>query len=246
MVRVLTLFCLATVGIGPAAAQNARFYRPCHHMAQTTPPFGLAKVQRDIDELQRRDILVLDSRTYGNLTIAERFTYVMLHAELCLHNSTGELPKSEEAVDSDHSDAPPELVGAISTGFGVEDERWSQRQRSFLHSHRAECIVLLRKTIQTKREAGTNLLNGIVEIDAFELIPDILAVFRRNQDLDILEACLLLMKDGKYPPFLKSTTYRKLFGGGRDENVPDWIVANQANIDLTVKRAMDFYHTKWK
>ena len=52
----------------------------------------------------------------------------------------------------------------------------------------------------------------IVELKGYELIPDMAAVFQKQKekDLDILSVMCVLMKQGKFQPFLKSQTYQKM------------------------------------
>jgi hypothetical protein len=49
-----------------------------------------------------------------------------------------------------------------------------------------------------------------------------------------------LMKDGNYDPFLKSASYRKLYCEICNYNT--YLNYNQANEDLIIKRATEFYN----
>ncbi|RYD39252.1 MAG: hypothetical protein EOP83_37080 [Verrucomicrobiaceae bacterium] len=85
----------------------------------------------------------------------------------------------------------------------------------------------------------------ITEYHLNELIPDLVKLYRRDRkDHDILSVLMILMKDGKYEPFVKSQTYDKLYS--EKANYKSYIVANRANGDLTIDRAMTFYRSRVK
>jgi hypothetical protein len=90
-----------------------------------------------------------------------------------------------------------------------------------------------------------NLKNAILETNAVELIPDLIGIYRiHNKDHDILTVLMLLMKEGKYPEFMKSTSFTKLYG--ENANYKAYLQASSANQKLIIDRAMAFYKSSHK
>ena len=197
----------------------------------TEPPFALGKAKALIKSHTQH---IISAKAFNAISVPERFTYTMLFAE----------------EDSQNCDGMPQIAGEENMIFGnVPDafdggnKVWSDRQEAFLKNHRAQVIGLIRKTIKARNRVGINLKSAIVQLDAYELIPDILAVYRRDRkDQDILTTCLALMHNAKYKPFLTTPTYKKLYGDKASYQA--FIVANKANQDLTMQRAVAFYQSK--
>jgi hypothetical protein len=88
---------------------------------------------------------------------------------------------------------------------------------------------------------GVNFKQAILEINAIELIPDLIAVYNeKKKDLDLLTVMMQLMKEEEYEPFLLSGAYKKLYAD--EENYQSYLSYNKANEDLIIKRAMEFYN----
>ena len=203
----------------------------------TEPAYGLAKVKRLIQGVKpdEEGSGGIPAAAYAGLSTPEKFTYCMLHGEDASQNCDA-MPWVVDEEKKVFAYAPPIFGG---------DAAWSKRQMAFLTGHRSEVIRLLRETMRAKGQVGTNLKATIVTLRANELIPDLLAVYDRDhRDGDILTVLMNLMNDGKYAPFLKSETHRKLFG--KDANFGSFIVANEANRKLMAERAMAFYRTRVK
>ncbi|RYG23610.1 hypothetical protein EON82_13520 [bacterium] len=203
----------------------------------TEPSFGLAKVKGLIKQIKPKKIddesAVLATTAWNRLSTAEKFTYCMLHGELSTQNCDA-MPWVVDEENKVFAYPPPFLGGELM---------WSDRQKAFLKSHRGEVVRLLRSTIRSKGEVGVNLKVATYEINADELIPDLISVYRKGRkDQDILTLLMLLMKDGKYKPFLSSTTYRKLYG--ENASYQSYIVANEANQKLMFDRAMGYYRSR--
>ncbi len=62
-----------------------------------------------------------------------------------------------------------------------------------------------------------------------------------HKDLDILTVLINLMYDAKYPPFVSSPSYAKLYGPG---SIYGFLQYNKANEELIIKRAMDLFNSK--
>src|SRR5207237_9801666 len=134
------------------------------------------KIKPDSDDNHR-----LSPAIFNSLSLEEKFTYTMIHSEDELQNC----------------DVMPAIVGeehkifAHEPDAGVDDDAgWSDRQRSFLHKNRSKVVELIRATMRAHHRVGVNLKNTIVELGAYELIPDMVAIFNaQHKDLDILSWC---------------------------------------------------------
>lgn len=204
----------------------------------TTPTFGLAKVKAAIARIKPQASAdegfgLLASPAWGTMTTPERFTYTMIHGE----NESQNCDVMPWVVDEERKvfAYPPPVFGGEST--------WSDRQRKFLTGQRTAVVRLLRSTIRAKGEVGVNLKAAIIELRAHELIPDLLWAYNRGpKDQDILSVLNVLMLRGKYEPFMKSATYRKLYSD--QANYQASIEANPANQKLIAERATAFYRSR--
>ncbi|HVT12270.1 MAG TPA: hypothetical protein VHE55_08380 [Fimbriimonadaceae bacterium] len=187
----------------PKPSSASRKYHE-YRIEMTEPTFGLAKVKAiiakikpDSEENQR-----LTNKRFNSLSFEEKFTFTMIHAEDFAQNCDVMPPIMDEQK---------KIFAFTPDGLG-EEQTWSDRQRDFLTKNRAKVIALLRSTIRTRHRVGANLKQAIELLDANELIPDVIAVYRRDRkDHDILTMLMLLMKDAKYKPFLASGLYAKLY-----------------------------------
>ena len=97
--------------------------------------------------------------------------------------------------------------------------------------------------MKAHNRAGLNLKQAIVQIDAYELIPDLVSVYNSaHKDQDILSVFCILMNDGRFKPFMVSQTYAKLYGD--QSSYKSFMVANTANQQLTIGRAMAYYKSR--
>lgn len=206
-------------------------YREYRHQ-ETAPSYGLAKVRSLIKSIKtdKDDNRVLPVAQYSKLTLPEKFTYTMLHGEDFSQNCDVMPPIADEE----------KKVFSYIPGPFYDEATWSQRQRDFLHDNRSKVIDLLRETMLVKKRIGVNLKAAVLELNAWELIPDMVKVYKiQNKDHDILTLMMLLMKEGNYKPFMESTTYKKFYGD--DSNYQAFVMANSANQKLTIDRAMGYY-----
>lgn len=216
-----------------AATKNYRAYR----LKFTEPSFGLAKVKAIIAKIKpvakpESDGESLETSSWSAMSTPEKFTYSMIHGE----------------VATQVCDVPPWLLDEQNKIFGqltgfANEQSWSDRQRAFLKGHRSDVVRLMRTTIREKGRVGVNLKTAIADLSLYELIPDLASVYRKDRkDQDVLTVMLLLMKAGGDKPFQGTLTYKKLYGP--DGNWMSYIVANRANQDLTMQRAMAYYHRR--
>lgn len=214
-------------------SKASRAYRD-YRITATAPPYGLAKVRNLIKRTKEDEDgnVVISSKAFNALSTKEKFTYCMIHGEVFSQNCNG-MPGV--------LDEEKKIFSHPASSFSEED--WSKRQEAWVKSHRRDVIALLRATIRARHRVGVNLKKAILDLDAYDLIPDLVAAYRpSNKDQDILSTLCVLMKDGSYPPFLKSATYRKLYG--KDSSYQSFIMANAANQKLTIDRAMAFYRSR--
>jgi hypothetical protein len=230
--------------LSASSFSNAQSSYEAYRNEKTVPPYGLSKVKSEITKAEARSkahpsnddffTVGLTPSEFNGLSVPEKFTYCMIHGEQFAQNC---------AIMPTIPDSEHKIVGFLPEAF--EDSfTWSQRQRDFLHKHRTEVIALLRKTLHSKTHIGVNLKRAIVEIDGYELIPDLVAAHEADpRDEDIFTVLMLLMKDGKYKPFLQSQTYKKLYKGDTS-SYRSFVVANPENQALTIQRATDYYKSR--
>ncbi|HWD37577.1 MAG TPA: hypothetical protein VG944_01900 [Fimbriimonas sp.] len=241
-----TLFCLAVsvvvtgplMGVAqdrPVQSAASRAYHE-YRLVTTDPPYGLKKVHSLIAHIKDNgsDNKVISAKTFSALSTKEKFTYCMEHAENFAQNCDPMPPiLGEESKIFSH--VPDSFEG---------DYEWSDRQEDFMKSHRGTVVGLLRKMIHTNRRVGLNVKQAIILLDAYDLIPDLAAAYRRTpRDKDILTVYCCLMRDGKFKPFMKSITYHKLYGD-ESTSYKSFIAANAANAKLTTDRAMAYYRSR--
>lgn len=211
-----------------AASKRYAAYR----QVETDPPYALSKVKamvkkiKEDSEMNRR----LPDAAFNAMSFDEKFTYCMIHGEDFSQNCAEMMPIVDEEK---------KIFGYFPGAFN-DEAMWSERQTKFMHDNRARVIAMIRSTMNAKHRVGTNLKSAICELNAVELIPDLITIFNRDhKDLDILTVLMILMKEGKYQPFLDSATFKKLYGP--DATGDNFIMANSANRKLTIDRAMAFY-----
>lgn len=199
----------------------------------TTPPYGLAKVQALIGKIRydgENDLKALGAKTYNSLSLREKFTYTMIHGESYSQNCDAMPPIQEEQK---------KIFAYIPDMFG--EYAWSERQIKFLKNNRDSVRALIKESVIRSKRLGVNYKHAIVEMNAKEMIPFLVETYNTTkQDRDILTLLMQLMKDNEYEPFLKSASYRKLYG--EDADYLSYLDYNTANEQLIIKRATDFYN----
>lgn len=201
------------------------------------PPYGLAKVRglikasKEDEEMNRR----LSDTVYQRLSFNEKFTYNAIHGEDFSQNCEIFSPEKDEE----------KKIFAYPPGPFDYEQAWSKRQQDFFAQNRPKVISLLRTSMKQTSFVGANYKQIMIDLDAWEMIPDIIAQYKRKRnDHDLLSVMNLFMKKGLYPPFLESSTYKKLYS---DESLyTAFLVANKANQDLIMQRATAYYKSKRK
>ena len=74
-------------------------------------------------------------------------------------------------------------------------------------------------------------------------MPDLATLYKRDRkDHDLLTTIMVLMENNRFPEFLASTSWAKLYGP--DSNYQGYLTANAANQDLIMQRGARF--VTWK
>jgi hypothetical protein len=165
----------------------------------STPPYGLDKVEKLVTQLSREygSSTALAPNVYTSLSLREKFTYNMIHAESYRQICSLSLIRE-----------PNKLYAELPR---LSEYGLSQRQMDFFKDNRDSVIVLMSECIGEDRRVGLNFKNVIIDIHATEMIPLLLATYKiGKKDHDILTVLMWLMIDGKYQPFMTSVPYKKL------------------------------------
>jgi hypothetical protein len=203
--------------------------------AKSIPPYSLAKVRGIVRHIKadNEGSAPLNNKTWNSLSTNEKFTYVMIHAE-----------------DSDQNcDASPGILNEERKIFAYvpsawdDVATWSKRETAFLKENRTVVIGLMRDTIRRQQRVGANFKDAIEELGAWELIPDMAAVYRADRrDHDILTVMMILMKNAKYQPFTSTHMCQRLFGDKAlfGESIP----ASPVNQKFILDHAEAFYRSR--
>lgn len=249
MKPIISFFILISCLLSFSFGQDYEQYQPSKadeayreaRMRKTTPPYGLDKVQKLIKSIGYHafdvgdaGISALSSEKYKTLSLREKFTYNMIHPEMDSQNCAIYIPQPNEQ----------NKIFAHLMSW-VEESAWSNRQEDFLKENRDSVMALIKESTLRSKKMGVNYKEALVLINGWEMIPFLIEYFKSNKkDKDALTVLLLLMKKGEYIEFLKSTSYKKLYGS--DYNYENWINYNSANEKLIFERAMRYYKEKLK
>jgi hypothetical protein len=235
---IISCHCLAQdEEEGKAPAPVSRVYHQYREYT-TTPPYGIEKVRQLIKaKTARREedndtgMDSLPPKLYRALSLREKFTYNMIFGESFYQNCD---------IDEPVPDEEKKIFGELPRLFS--EEGWSNRQLDFFKENKDSVMALMIESIGRAKRVGLNYKHAIVEINAMSMIPLLIDMYNlQKKDHDILTVLMLLMRDNKYPPFMASASYTKLYAG-KDSYYSSSLVFNPANEALIIQRAMDFYH----
>ncbi|MFT3825657.1 MAG: hypothetical protein QM731_17185 [Chitinophagaceae bacterium] len=205
-------------------------------MENSEPPYSLKKIKALIAKIKmvgeegEPDNDRLTPSIYQALSFREKFTYNMIHGDSYSQNCDAGLP-----VQDEHK----KIFGQLPDAFG--ENAWSKRQLTFFSNNRDSVVKLLKENITKDGKIGLNYKHILVETNAKELVPFIIATYNKTKkDHDILTVLLLLMRNNEYQELQTSQTYKKLYSGAEQYNA--FINFNTANEELIIKRATDFYN----
>lgn len=223
--------------------ENSLFMEPSAIEARskmTIPPYGLAKVKAMVAQLvpvEDKDgtdngSLALSLADYNSLSLREKFTYTMIHAEVYAQNC--DIPENQKAIDK-------KIFGKLLGGFN--EAWWSERQIDFLRENRDSVMKLIQESVLRSKRMGVNYKEAIEQINGWQMIPFIIEYAKKTpKDKDALTLLLLLMKRGEYSEFIKSTSFSKLYG--EDSSYYSYLNYNKENEALIYRRAMGYYNEK--
>lgn len=209
-------------------------------LKSSVPPYGLAKVKGLIAGIKSVPgdsdfyFSVLSPKPYQALSLREKFTYHMIHAEESSQNCDISMPILDEQL---------KVFSQVPDLF--DEQSWSQRQYDFFMSNRDSVLALIAESVGRSKRVGLNYKIVIEYVNGWELIPLLIQTYTiESKDHDILTVLMLLMKKNDFQPFMTSSSYTKLYGP--DNWHHSFIQANQANKNLIISRAEAFYHARKK
>ncbi len=197
------------------------------------PPDGLEKVLALITKAgsDENDNVALPQKEYMALSMREKLTYHLIHAESYSQNCDAMPP-----VPDEHK----KIFAQLPDAFG--EYSWSQRQANFLAANRDSAIALISASIQRSNRVGVNYKKAIIEINGREMIPLLISTYNKDhKDHDILTLLMILMKNNEYPAFVSSTSYKKLYAD-ESSSYQAFLNFNTANEALIIERATTFYN----
>jgi hypothetical protein len=203
-----------------------------YRIKETMPPYGLPKVKALIAKIRSTEDedLKLNHKEYETLTLREKFTYHMIHAESFSQNCDAMPPIQDEQK---------KIFGYLPDGF--DEYSWSERQVNFLKKNKDSVLTLIKESVGRSKRIGANYKQAIVEMNAKEMIPFLIKTYNTDKkDHDILTVFMLLMKNNNYKPFMASASFKKLYG--EEASYQAYLDFNKANEELILKRVMDFFN----
>jgi hypothetical protein len=196
------------------------------------PPDGLEKALALIAKAghDEEENTALPQKEYMALSMREKLTYHLIHAESYSQNCDAMPP-----VPDEHK----KIFAQLPDVFG--EYSWSQRQSNFLTANRDSAIALMSASIQRSNRVGVNYKKAIIDINGREMIPLLINTYNRDhKDHDILTVLMVLMKSNEYAPFLSSASYKKLYAN-EGTSYQAFLNFNTANEALIIERATAFY-----
>lgn len=215
-----------------ASAESQAYHQ--YRIKETMPPYGLPKVKALVAKIRSNDDedLKLNNKDYEALTLREKFTYHMIHAESFSQNCDAMPPIQDEQK---------KIFGYLPDAF--DEYSWSERQINFLKKNKDSVLILIKESVSRSKRIGANYKQAIVEMNAREMIPFLIKTYNTDKkDHDILTVFMLLMKNNSYKPFIASQSFKKLYG--EEAGYQAYLDFNKANEELIIKRVSEFYSDK--
>jgi hypothetical protein len=200
----------------------------------SVPPYELAKVKGLLAKAENdeEENLKLPAKLYNALSLREKFTYHMIHAESYSQNCDVMPP-----IQDEHK----KIFGNLPDAF--DEYSWSERQYDFLRGQRDSVMALIKESVLRSKRMGVNYKSAVVAMNGWEMIPFLISAYNTDKkDHDILTVLLLLMKQNEYKPLMTSASFTKLYGENADYRA--YLDLNKANEDLILERAGNFYKSK--
>jgi hypothetical protein len=210
-------------------------------LKNTIPSYNLSKIEiliaksMSLNNLETKDTdkidFYLSEKDFNKLTIKEKFTYTMAYPEI---KSSNGIPDSINIYKEN------KIFGMLPSTANYP--KWSIRQKKFLNQYRKNIQEFIQESSSKNQHMGLNLKNALLEINAVESIPFLINFYKSTDknDKDLLTVLMLLVKKGKYYPFVRSNVYRQLY----NDNVNFWesyIDYSDINEEYILKTAHNFY-----
>lgn len=199
-------------------------------LKSTIPPYGLAKVKAIVAKVKidDEDAVMPSRKDYEGMSLREKFTYHMICPETYSQNCDAMPPILDEEK---------KIFGNLPDVFN--EAEWSDRQVKFLVNNRDSVMSIIKESVNRTKRVGLNYKAAIVEISGREMIPYLVDIYKLDRkDHDILTVLMLLMKKGKYKPFLNSSSFEKLYSANSD--YLSFLNGNLANEELIITRALRY------
>lgn len=87
----------------------------------------------------------------------------------------------------------------------------SDRQLKILRDNRDSVIRYISLCFKSSESITNSEIWFLAQLNAYECMPDLLSLFSKNSNNEILTYCMLLMKKDKFEQFLKSKEYKGLY-----------------------------------
>ncbi|MEO8406614.1 MAG: hypothetical protein ABI480_18525, partial [Chitinophagaceae bacterium] len=171
----------------------------------------------------------LKKSTYDSLSLREKFTYNMIHAESYQQNCSSAVQRYFE----------DRIFARLIREIGQGEFQWSDRQYKFFENNRDSVIVFMENSASSSKFIGINYKQAILSINAKEMTSFIINIYNSgDKDRDLLTLLMQLMKKNEYNEFIKSDIYKKLYG---EDSGKSYIAFNITDEQLVIKYATDFY-----
>lgn len=217
------------------ASKESQAYRE-YRLYECRPRYGLKKIEALMKSMEVKEsdgdegTEKIKQAEYSKLTLREKFTYHMIHGE-----SFSQICDVEPPIQDEHK----KIFAHLPDLFG--ESNWAERQIKFMETNRDSVMQLIRECVRTEKRLGVNLKQALIEINAREMIPFLVATYKTDKkDHDILTVLMKLMLIGKYKEFMESQSYKKLYAGHASYDA--FLIFNVANEELIIKRATDYYN----
>lgn len=234
--------------LGAAAQEENEYKEPSKESSayhdyrtyETIPTWGLGKIRQLIKTIKPSEEdadfyqAALTPKQFNGLKLREKFTYVMIYGE-----SFSQICDAFPPIQDEHKKIMGYLPDQLS------EQNWSDKQKRFLMANRDSVMSYVKILTLPKHRMGLNLKKALLEVNAGEMIPFIIQEYKANsKDRDLLTVLNLLMLTNKYPAFMTSLSYKKMYA--KEYDYTSWIDFNKANEELILKRATDFYNERFK
>ena len=143
----------------------------------TTPPYGLSKIKEIITTIKYSEGeesddggMKLDEKKYQKLSLREKFTYNMIHAE-----SYSQICDAMPPIQ----DEQKKIFGNLPDDF--DEYNWSERQTNFFKKNKDSVVVLITESIKRTGKIGLNYKQVIVDINATKMIPLLIETYKKTK-----------------------------------------------------------------